>query len=93
MLALRDGDLEKAGEHLLEAGKTTGSPSLGSFGPNMTLAQKMLERGQREVVLEYFRLCGAFWDMGVENGKLDRWSLVVRNGGSPDFGANLVYGF
>lgn len=93
MLALRDNDVESAGERLLEAGKTPGSPSLGSFGPNMTLARQLLERGEREIVLDYFELCRSFWDSGVEQGKLDRWSLVVRNGGIPDFGANLVYGF
>ena len=93
MLALRDDVVEAAAAHLLDAGRTPGSPVLGSFGPNMTLAQKLLERGERDVVLEYLLLCRDFWKMGAEDGRLDRWSLVVRNGGIPDFRANLVYGF
>ncbi len=64
-----------------------------SFGPNMTLARLLLERGERDVVLEYFNLCRVFWKSGVERGLLDRWSLVVKNGGMPEFAANLVYGF
>lgn len=91
MLALRDDDIETAGAHLLEAGETSGSPVLGSFGPNMTLARELLQRGAREVVLEYLRLCREFWTM--DNGRLDHWSVVVSNGGVPDFGGNLVYGF
>ena len=92
-LALRQDDVETATMHLLEAGKTPGSPVLGSFGPNMTLARHLLKRGEREVVLEYFGLCRNFWKMGVEDGRLDRWSLVVTNGGIPEFRANLVYGY
>ena len=34
-VALRDEELEKAKAHLIESGRTTGSPNLGSFGPNM----------------------------------------------------------
>ncbi len=93
LLALRSDDIEIANMHLLEAGKTPGSPVLGSFGPNMVLAQQLLKRGQREVVLDYLGLCRNFWARGVEDGRLDRWLVVVQNGGIPDFGANLIYGF
>lgn len=86
-LALQAGDVEKAKSFLLEAGKTQGSPQLDSFGPNMTLAKELLERGEREVVLEYFQLCAKFW----KGGELDNWSAVVKGGGMPDFGANLWY--
>jgi hypothetical protein len=91
-LALRDGDLDGAGKHLLAAGRTPGSPQLDTFGPNMSLVRPMLERGEREVVLQYFELCGRFWRLGVEDGTLDRWARTVERGGTPDFGANLVYG-
>src|SRR5207245_8606167 len=42
-LALRDGQLDKAKEHLLAAGKTAGTPVLNPFGPDMTLPTELLE--------------------------------------------------
>jgi tetratricopeptide (TPR) repeat protein len=86
-LALREGDVKKAREHLLAAGKTPGSPQLNSFGPNMTLAKELLKKGERQAVLEYFELCGKFW----KRDQLESWSKEVRAGRIPDFGANLNY--
>ena len=60
-LAIATGDVDAAKSHLLAAGKTTGSPQLNSFGPNMQLAKELLEKGEKDVVLEYFELCGKFW--------------------------------
>lgn len=64
-----------------------GAPTLNSFGPNMSLAKELLERGEREVVLEFFELCRTFWE--CEEGRLDTWSDDVRRGEIPNFGANL----
>jgi tetratricopeptide (TPR) repeat protein len=86
-IALHDGDVAKAKEHLLAAGKTSGSAALNSFGPNMTLAKELLEKGERRVVLEYFKLCANFW----KKDELDTWASEVRAGKVPDFGANLEY--
>jgi tetratricopeptide (TPR) repeat protein len=86
-LALRDGDTKTAQEHLLAAGKTKGSPQLNSFGPNMTLAKELLEKGERQTVLEYLKLCGAFW----KKSDLEAWTKEVQAGKMPDFGANLEY--
>jgi hypothetical protein len=88
-VALREGDLELAKAHLIESGHTTGSPNLASFGPNMSLAKEMLEKGGREVVLEYLELCGRFWRMGSE--MLAEWATEIVQGKVPDFGANLNY--
>jgi hypothetical protein len=86
-IALRDGDTKAAQEHLLAAGKTKGSPQLNSFGPNMTLAKELLEKGERQAVLEYFKLCGSFW----KKSTLEAWTQEVQAGKIPDFGANLEY--
>ena len=86
-IALLKDDVEQAKYHLLEAGKVSGSPQLDSFGPNMRLAADLLERGAREVVLEYFELCSNFWP----SDKLKDWAALVRAGRMPDFQANLVY--
>ena len=89
LVALKQGHVEKAKEKLLAAGRTPGSPQLNSFGPNMVLAKRLIELGERDVVLTYFDLCRQFWKMDF--GKLTEWKESVRNGGTPDFGANLYY--
>lgn len=86
-VALQDGDVEKAKTYLLAAGRTEGSPQLNSFGPNMTLAKELLEKGEKETVLEYFDLCGKFW----KKEELDQWRATVKGDGIPEFGGNLNY--
>lgn len=61
LLRLREGKVEQAGEHLLAAGKTPGSPKLDSFGPRMVLARELLLRGEKRVVLQYLDLVANFW--------------------------------
>jgi hypothetical protein len=88
-IAVREGRIDDAKRYLIESGKTPGSPQLGSFGPNMSLAKDLLEKGEKDVVLEYFELCRMFWKMGKED--LDQWTSDVKAGKIPDFRANLVY--
>lgn len=88
-IALLSGGLTEAREQLIEAGKTQGSPVLGSFGPNMLLAKELLERGERETVIQYFQECAGFWKLRGE--RLNEWTATVKGGGMPNFGANLVY--
>ena len=86
-LALSGGDVGKAREHLLAAGRVPGSSVLVSFGPNMLLASELIEKGEREAVIEYFDLCAKFWEH--QGGRLEQWKEVVRQGGTPNFGMNL----
>jgi hypothetical protein len=87
LVALQSGHLSEAQKYLLGAGQTPGSPSLTIGRPNMLLAKKLLEIGDRDTVLEYFSLCRRFWLAGQD--KLDSWSATVRAGGVPAFGDNL----
>lgn len=89
-IRLREGDVDAAERHLLDAGRTSGSAPLNSFGPNMSLALALLRRGRSDSVLEYFDLCGRFWDPTLSD--LAKWEATVRRGKIPDFGANVVYG-
>jgi TonB family protein len=86
-LAVRQGDIDKAREHLLESARMEGSPQLNSFGPSMSLAKELLDKSETVVVLQYFSLCRTFWKMGAT--RLDAWSEAVRNGKTPDFGASM----
>lgn len=88
-VALRRGDVPGARQHLLAAGETPGSPQLDSFGPNMTLAKELLEKGEREAVLAYLQSCTKFWKMGGD--RLQGWIAMLKGGGTPDFTQNLDY--
>lgn len=64
--ALLEGKLEDAKAYLLKAGATPGSPQLDSFGPRMSLARELLEKGEKETVLQYLDLVSKFWAPGKE---------------------------
>jgi len=85
---LRSGKIDEAKTHLLQAGRVTGGGSLTSFGPNMSLAKELLERGERDTVVLYLEECEAFWP---NRGILAQWIQTIKSGGTPNFAANLVY--
>jgi len=87
-VALRRGDMDAAKANLLEAGRVGGGGTLSSFGPNMTLAKELLEKGEKEVVLQYLELCRKFWTF---QQRMDPWIESIRKGEMPNFGANLTY--
>jgi hypothetical protein len=91
LIALQEGNITKAKEYLLAAAQFSGGadPSLVTFGPNMLLAKKLIERGERETVIQYLERCAKFWEM--EKGRLENWKNIVKNGGMPDFGASVLY--
>lgn len=89
LIALRNGDTKGAGAHLVESAAVSGNPHLSSFGPNMVLANALLEKGDRAPVLEYLQSCGTFWKMGDK--KLSEWRADIAAGKTPDFGPNLYY--
>lgn len=88
-IALKEARIDEAKARLMKAGNSPGSPQMNTFGPNVSLARDLLIAGEREVVLEYFRLCRNFWEDGKE--ELDLWERQIKQGKVPDFGANLIY--
>lgn len=88
-IALSKGDVAEAKNRLLASADSRGSPQMNSFGPNMQLAKALLEKGESDIVLEYFQRCGRFWKMGTDH--LSAWTEAVKKGEIPDFGANLEY--
>jgi len=71
-LALREGRIEDAKHHLIEAGRSPGSPQMDSFGPNVSLAKDLLERGEKEIVIEYFCYVKISGSCIEAVGRLDR---------------------
>ena len=88
-IALTKGEVAEAKKRLLASADSKGSPQMNSFGPNMQLAKALLEKGEKDVALEYFKLCSKFWKMGEE--RLAAWAASVNKGEMPQFGANLNY--
>jgi len=88
-IAVREGNMDEAKRYLHLAGESPGSPQMDSFGPDMSLAKELLEKGERQSVLEYFEACRKFWKMS--NGRLDGWAHDVQAGNMPNFGPNLEY--
>jgi hypothetical protein len=88
-IALKAGDVAEAKRRLMASADSQGSPQMNSFGPNLRLAKELLEKGERETVLEYLRRCRSFWKLGGE--RLDRWEKEIRSGMVPEFGGNLSY--
>ena len=90
-IAVREGKLQDAKQYLHKAGETPGSCNLGSFGPNMSLAKDLLEKGEWDAVLEYFAACRKFGSLYLLASKLDRWTQAARAKQIPEFGANLDF--
>ena len=88
-ISVLKGNIQAGKKYLIAAGKSPGSPQMDSFGPNMSLANDLLKKGERQVVLAYFQRCRKFWKLHED--KLDQWSAEVEAGKIPDFGANLIY--
>lgn len=94
LVELRCGNVEKAKEHLLAAGNTPGSIHLESYGPEMGLARELLERGEKDVVIQYLDLVANFWakdDMPEfhhqaleRKALLEQWKAEIREGQIPD---------
>ena len=68
--ALREGNLADAKAYVLKAGATPGSPQLNSFGPQLHLARELLEKGEKETVLQYLDLVSKFWASDNEESAL-----------------------
>ena len=88
-VALLEGNVEEAKFRLIAAGTIQGSPQLDSFGPDMSLAAKLLEKGEKDVVLRYFELCAEFWELGKDD--LADWTVLVTGDRMPDFSTNLRF--
>ena len=88
-LALRDNKVAVAKTYLMESAMVKATPTLASFGPNMSLAKALLEAGESQVVIDYLEACRSFWEHDL--GRIDMWIDQVNSGIIPDFGANLVY--
>ena len=82
-VALARGDHAKAREHLVSSCQGPSSPQLGSFGPDFSLAQALLEKrvgAEKDVVLA-LSACQKIWDM--HEGRIAGWIAEIERGEIP----------
>jgi hypothetical protein len=82
LISLKKGDAETAVKYLLLAGKSTGSPQLNTFGPDLDLADALLKHGRAEAVKLYLRDIKLFREM--DNGKVQLWLDGIDKGEKPE---------
>jgi hypothetical protein len=75
-IALRSGDLEGARDYLLRAATILQEHAWRSRAPRMALAQSLLDRGERDVVLKYLEEMKTSWSNGLF--LLQRWIETIR---------------
>jgi hypothetical protein len=88
---LQGGDTTGAARYLLKATEVKGSPQLSSYGPNMTLAQELLLKGQKQAVLDYLEKSKRFWAKQYSSDTLREWRSQIEDGKHPNFGPSLAY--
>jgi hypothetical protein len=81
LVSLNRGDIDAAADYLVKAGKSTGSPTLNTFGPELDLANELLQRGKVDAVTSYLKDIKSFWEMN--NGRVDTWLAEIEKGGKP----------
>lgn len=81
LVSLKGGDIDAAADYLLKAGKSTGSPQLDTFGPELDLANQLLQLGKVDAVKSYLKDIKSFWEMN--NGQVDTWLAEIEKGGKP----------
>lgn len=77
-IALHEQKVQEAKDYLLKAAATPGGGILNTIGPRMTLAQALLDRGERDVVIDYLQKVGTMWLSGAV--ELDQWIAAIRKG-------------
>ncbi|MBV9210655.1 MAG: hypothetical protein JOZ52_08505, partial [Acidobacteria bacterium] len=82
-IALREGDLAKAKEHLLIAGRTPKLAGRSYFIPDMILARELFEKNEKDAVVEYLQQCEAFYADGRK--LLQKWQQMIKRGQTPSF--------
>lgn len=82
LVSVKHGDVELASQYLLKAGKSTGSPQLDTFGPELDLANELLKQGAVEPVKEYLRDIKRFWRL--DQGQVAKWLASIDKGERPE---------
>jgi hypothetical protein len=83
LAALDKNDIESAKNYLFEAVAAPSSKTVEQIGLDTLVAQILLQRGERDTVLEYFKRGRHLWPLG--GAQITRWENAVRAGRAPNF--------
>ncbi|MDX2106373.1 MAG: hypothetical protein SFY67_08225 [Candidatus Melainabacteria bacterium] len=83
LLELQNKNTSTAKEYLLKSAAVTGSPVLNSFGPNFLLAKELFNLNEKEIVLEYLKLCSKFW-YRADKTNVEKWTTQIMSGEFPE---------
>lgn len=81
LVALHDGLVEEAVDHLRQSGEVVGEHRLGSYGPSMSLAAALCSEARWGDVAAYLADCSRFWP----DERVARWKEMVDRHVAPDF--------
>src|SRR5207248_388989 len=81
--ALDTNDLASAKRHLLDAAATPGSKTIEQSGLDTSVARVLLQRGEKDTVLEYLHRGRALWPKGAQ--AITRWETAIKAGRQPNF--------
>lgn len=84
-IALRENDVKRAKEHLLIAARAPQRARVSYLRPEMTLAEELFQRGEKDAVSEYLKLCEAF--ESPDKTVLRKWQDEIKSGKTPSFNA------
>jgi len=83
-VALRTDDITGAKRFLLDSADSNAARDIALSGPILVLAQELIERGERETVVQYLEDCLALWPRG--EAILRIWIAQIHEGRTPNFG-------
>jgi hypothetical protein len=83
LAALQKNDLASAESYLFEAVSAPNSQTVEQVGLDTSVVQMLLQRGERDTVLEYFERGRHLWPLG--GGQITRWENLIRAGRTPNF--------
>jgi tetratricopeptide (TPR) repeat protein len=81
-LALHEGDVSGAEEHLRQSLAGLDADDRETFEPQFTLAEDLLSQGHSQPVLEFLAECAKLWNAP----EYEDWAAAIREGRTPDFG-------
>ncbi len=84
-VALRAGDLAGGKQRLLDSAKPEAARDVSISGPTMVLAKELLEKGERDIVIQYLENCMPLWPRGETF--LQNWIADIQAGKTPNFGS------
>lgn len=91
LVALDQDNVALAKLELIKASCVRRNVMLRFFGPNLLLADRLLKRGEKKIVLKYLKNCRHFWSLPSRLYFARKWRSAIRRGESPDFGEHLYF--